>query len=87
MYEKQFNPNEVAQMLQEEVVERFTWGIYGKEAADKFRRQVDGSLNRREMNKEYIVTISTTVRPPLYRVLHLVHVEKRENVNKDNNED
>lgn len=74
---KQLNPNEVALMLQEEIIERFTWGFEQKEVADRFRRAVDSALKRRDMTKDYNVTVSLTVLVGVYSVRHLVHVEKR----------
>lgn len=75
---KQMNPNEVAQLLQEEIIERFTWGFHNKDEADKFRRAVESSLKRREMNDEYLVTVSLTVIVGQYTIRHLVHIEKRD---------
>ena len=77
MVEKQLNTNEVAQMLQEGIIDRFTWGIRVKEDADKFRRAVESSLKRRDMNKDFVVTVSLTVIVGQYTVGHLIHVEKR----------
>lgn len=77
MVEKQLNTNEVAQMLQEGIIDRFTWGIRVKEDADKFRRAVESSLKRRDMNKDFVVTVSLTVIVGQYTVRHLIHVEKR----------
>ena len=77
MPEKVLSGSDVAQMLSEEIINNFHWGVVDKDQADKIRKQVNIGLSRREPANQYKVSVFPAVNSQT-EVVHIVSVVKKD---------
>lgn len=77
MSEKVLSGSDVAQMLSEEIINNFHWGVVDKDQAEKIRKQVNIGLSRRELANQYKVSVFPAVNSQT-EVVHIVSVVKKD---------
>lgn len=77
MPEKVLSGSDVAQMLSEEIINNFHWGVVDKDQAEKIRKQVNIGLSRRELANQYKVSVFLAVNSQT-EVVHIVSVVKKD---------
>ena len=77
MPEKVLSGSDVAQMLSEEIINNFHWGVVDKDQAEKIRKQVNIGLSRRELANQYKVSVFPVVNSQT-EVVHIVSVVKKD---------
>lgn len=74
---KHYPVAEVSDMLSEGIIDNFTWCFSDKEEAEKFRKNLNMSLSRRELNNKFGVSVFAAVKNDLQSIAHLVLVEPK----------
>ena len=77
MPEKVLSGSDVAQMLSEEIINNFHWGVVDKDQAENIRKQVNIGLSRRELANQYKVSVFPVVNSQT-EVVHIVSVVKKD---------